>query len=97
MAEWNRNRSIAAGLGALGAACAGFFATRLYRQRKANTDRPAAALTRGRPPGPVGNSGAVRSAGTEEMRDPPRNWDETDQAADESFPASDPVGPKHVD
>jgi hypothetical protein len=32
----------------------------------------------------------VRSAGTEGMRDPPENWDKVDQAADESFPASDP-------
>lgn len=97
MAEWNRNRSIATGLGALAAGAAGFFATRFYRQRKADADRPAAALAGNRPPGPVGNSGAVRSAGTQDMRDPPRDWDATDQAADASFPASDPVGPKHVD
>lgn len=33
----------------------------------------------------------VRSAGPEGMRDPPvGNWDRVDQAADESFPASDP-------
>jgi hypothetical protein len=33
---------------------------------------------------------STRSAGPEAMRDPPRNWSGTDQAADESFPASDP-------
>lgn len=33
----------------------------------------------------------VRNAGPEDMRDPPRRWDETDQALDETFPASDPV------
>jgi hypothetical protein len=32
----------------------------------------------------------VRPAGTEAMRDPPRRWDEIDEASDESFPASDP-------
>jgi len=32
----------------------------------------------------------VRSAGPEAMRDPPKNWDEVDEASDESFPASDP-------
>ena len=32
----------------------------------------------------------VRAAGPEAMRDPPRDWDAVDQAADESFPASDP-------
>jgi hypothetical protein len=31
-----------------------------------------------------------RPAGTEAMRDPPRNWDAVDEASDESFPASDP-------
>ena len=33
----------------------------------------------------------VRTAGPEAMRDQPRrNWDEVDEASDESFPASDP-------
>ena len=37
----------------------------------------------------------VRSAGPEAMRDEPvREWDEVDQATDESFPASDP--PSHT-
>lgn len=34
----------------------------------------------------------VRSAGTGEMRAPPRQWDRVDEALDESFPASDPPG-----
>jgi hypothetical protein len=33
---------------------------------------------------------AVRSAGPEAMRDPPKEWDAVDEALDESFPASDP-------
>lgn len=36
------------------------------------------------------NFSQVRSAGVEGMRSNPRHWDCTDQASDESFPASDP-------
>jgi hypothetical protein len=32
----------------------------------------------------------VRPAGPESMRDPPKKWDNVDEASDESFPASDP-------
>jgi hypothetical protein len=32
----------------------------------------------------------VRAAGPEAMRDPPKKWDEVDEASDQSFPASDP-------
>lgn len=32
----------------------------------------------------------VRQAGPREMRAPPPQWDEVDEASDESFPASDP-------
>lgn len=34
--------------------------------------------------------GAPRDAGPDNMTNPPRTWDKVDQAADESFPASDP-------
>ncbi len=37
-----------------------------------------------------GNFDQTRSAGPAGMRDTPPDWDKVDQAADESFPASDP-------
>lgn len=49
----------------------------------------AAALKGGRKPGPKDAPVQVRNAGPEDMADAPRDWDETDQASDESFPASD--------
>lgn len=32
----------------------------------------------------------VRPAGTENMKNPPRDWKKEDEESDESFPASDP-------
>jgi hypothetical protein len=40
------------------------------------------------------NYGQIRPAGPENMKDPPRQWDEVDEGSDESFPASDP--PSHM-
>ena len=36
------------------------------------------------------NGNYIRTAGRREMAHPPRSWDKVDEAADESFPASDP-------
>lgn len=44
--------------------------------------RPLASRFAGVPP--------VRPAGPDAMDTPPEDWDATDQAVDESFPASDP-------
>jgi hypothetical protein len=41
-------------------------------------------------PGAGAGGAPVRPAGPESMRHPPRQWDEVDEASDESFPASDP-------
>jgi hypothetical protein len=95
---WTRNRTmIAAG----GAAIAGLVAA-LFTRRRWNGEegeQAAAAHRRGKTaPGPVGQSGGARSAGPEAMRDPPSEWEKTDQSGDESFPASDPPGVSpHVD
>jgi len=96
---WTRTHTIVAGTGA---AVAGFAAALFARKRLAglNGQVPAPALERGKTePGAAGQSGAAaRSAGPEAMRDPPADWERTDQASDESFPASDPpaINP-HVD
>jgi hypothetical protein len=37
-----------------------------------------------------GHHGAVRDAGPENMTHKPERWTKTDEAIDESFPASDP-------
>ena len=95
---WTRNRTILAGTAAVAGVAGALFTRRWWGRRDA--DEPnAAAHSRGKTaPGPVGQSGAARSAGPEAMRDPPKDWEKVDQAVDESFPASDPpaVSP-HVD
>jgi len=95
---WTRTHTLLAGAGAAVAGFAALFARRRWRGN--GEEVPAAALERGTTePGIAGQSGAAaRSAGPEAMRDPPADWEKTDQASDESFPASDPpaVSP-HVD
>ena len=95
--KWNRKTGIIA---AAGAAVVGLGAALFVRRwRRGEGEVPANATARGKTaPGPVGQSGAARSAGPDAMRDPPKDWEKVDQAADESFPASDPpaVSP-HVD
>ena len=88
--------AIAAGIGAACALAIGAF----LRLRGSNEEEklPAAALKHGGAPGPVGTTGNVRSAGRGGMRDPPADWDKVDEAADQSYPASDPPSlAPHVD
>jgi hypothetical protein len=96
--KWNRKTGIiAAGAAAVVGLGAALFVRR--RWRRDEHEVPANATARGKTaPGPVGQSGAARSAGPDAMRDPPKDWEKVDQAADESFPASDPpaISP-HVD
>ncbi|MHA6299666.1 hypothetical protein [Devosia sp. CAU 1758] len=49
----------------------------------------AAALRDGQKPGPKDSPVQVRNSGPDEMADKPEKWDKTDEAVDESFPASD--------
>jgi hypothetical protein len=69
---------------AMGAA--GYVIYRAVQKREA--EHAPAAFADGEETG--GNFAKVRSAGTEGMRSDPKHWDKVDQAADESFPASDP-------
>lgn len=57
---------------------------------KHNDHAEAPAYRDGRRPGPEGAEVQVRPAGPDEMADAPEQWDEVDEAMDESFPASDP-------
>lgn len=69
---------------ALGAAA--YAAYRYVTRQQPHDSRPAFA--HGETSGP--NFAKVRNAGPDGMRSDPPEWDATDQASDESFPASDP-------
>jgi uncharacterized membrane protein YebE (DUF533 family) len=72
-----------AALGALG------YTGYKYYQKNLASHSGRAAFAGGE--GSTGNTHQVRSAGQDSIRDDNnRNWDKTDQASDESFPASDP-------
>ncbi|MDB5671459.1 MAG: hypothetical protein JWO25_2418 [Alphaproteobacteria bacterium] len=95
----NKKGAILTGLGAACAAGLGYIATRFWWQGKdAGRTSPAAMSDGSGGHGHVRHSGGARQAGPEAMRDPPEEWGKVDQAADESFPASDPppITP-HVD
>ena len=100
MPEWNRTTALVTGIGAAAAAVLGYLAARSFGRGGGGDDHeypPAPALSNGGAHGAVGNSGNVRPAGPEAMRDPPERWGKVDEASDESFPASDPPAVKHVD
>ncbi len=56
-----------------------------------HTHDEAAAMRDGIKPGPQEAPVQVRDAGPEAQADQPEQWDETDEAVDETFPASDAV------
>lgn len=85
--EERRNKAgwlgVAAGIGA----AAAFAGWQFFRSRKNGAHAPAFAPGEADP----GNMDKTRSAGKDAMRDKTDEaWDKVDQAADESFPASDP-------
>ncbi|GLQ12318.1 hypothetical protein GCM10007913_42510 [Devosia yakushimensis] len=49
----------------------------------------AAAMRDGKKPGPKDSPVQVRNAGKDAQAGSPKDWDEQDEAVDESFPASD--------
>jgi len=75
-------------LATIGAAAAGYMAVTAFRPR-GQSRREAPALS-GHEQHASEDFSATRSAGTEAMRDPPKDWSRADPASDESFPASDP-------
>lgn len=57
----------------------------------------APAFRNGRQVGPGPANEQIRPAGPDSMRDRPKTWDDVDEAADESFPASDPPASNRFD
>lgn len=68
-------------MGLIKMAAAGAIGYALYKY--ANRDKEAESAF-------AGNYAKVRDAGPENMESAPGRWSKTDQAIDESFPASDP-------
>ena len=69
-------------------AALGYVGYRYYEKAKSEGDAAFASSQ-----GTGENFAKVRDAGPEAMADKPkREWTETDQTSDESFPASDPPG-----
>ena len=68
------------------AGAAGYAFYRYTRHKR--DDAPKAAFASGE--GDAENFSQVRNSGRDAMRDQPRRWSKTDEASDESFPASDP-------
>src|SRR5690606_23010152 len=80
--DWDRARAIADDL-PVGAGSSQDPSTRAPHER-------AAAFRDGDPAGPEDSDVQVRQAGPNATRSRPREWDDVDEAVDESFPASDP-------
>ena len=59
-------------------------------EEAARTPAAAPAFRNREKPGPRTATVQVRPAGPSAMADSPSEWDEVDEAVDESFPASDP-------
>jgi uncharacterized membrane protein YebE (DUF533 family) len=82
----NRTTAI---LATIGAAALGYAAVSAYR--RFSDRQPRAAALSENEQDTAQDFSATRSAGPDAMRDPPKSWNATDQASDESFPASDPA------
>jgi hypothetical protein len=67
------------------------------RDPKTSDSKNAPAFDDGKPAGAPDAPNPVRPAGPDAMRDKPKGWEKTDEAADESFPASDPPANNRFD
>ena len=76
-------------LATIGAAACGYIAVTAYR-RWSDSSRDGAPALADDEQHVAEDFSSTRSAGPDAMRDPPKRWNEVDQASDESFPASDP-------
>lgn len=59
-------------------------------QKVETPNQGAAAYKNGAKPGPKDADVQVRPAGPDAQANKPKQWDDVDEAGDESFPASDP-------
>lgn len=71
-------------LGALGYAGYKYMTGQKHHSHAAFADNQPA-------PVPTSSTTPVRDAGATSMRDAPKSWSKTDEAIDQSFPASDPA------
>lgn len=73
--------------------------TQQTKQPHAKNKRPdgAAAFKNGKHAGQPEADVQVRPAGPSAQRQKPKHWDKIDEAADESFPASDPPSANRFD
>lgn len=69
-------------MGLIKLAAAGAIGYALYKYATQNQLDTATAT--------AGDRATVRDSGPEHMTTPPKSWSKTDEAIDESFPASDP-------
>lgn len=60
------------------------------QHKKPDHDDEAVAYRDQKKPGPETSDVQIRPAGPNAQRKKPKKWDKVDEAADESFPASDP-------
>lgn len=76
-------------MGLIRLAAAGAAGYALYKYATRHSEMQPAAYA----PGESTSAGSVnvRNAGPAAMRSDPPEWDEVDEASDESFPASDPA------
>jgi hypothetical protein len=77
-------------VGAATLACAAFLAWERWKSERSDAEDGYSPAAFADVESDRENFDQTRAAGPDAMRDRPEKWDKVDQAADESFPASDP-------